>query len=109
MRNRINDDNFLKSLLVCAMCIFGTMAGMLIGNHFLYQQAEKNQAEMMDRMAAYIATATDSEYDKIAQKIRHDFIFFIGTKEPRRLCNFCPTPPENAQPVGAIIQSRHTL
>lgn len=90
MRNRINDDNFLNSLMACVICIMATMIGVAIGNHFLYQQAEKNYAEMMDRMAAYIATATDSEYEKIAQKIRHDFIFFHWDEKAREIVQFLP-------------------
>jgi len=45
------------------------------------QHADRNTQKALATLTAYIATATDGEYAKIAQEIRHDLIFHTDAKQ----------------------------
>ena len=48
---------------------------VLIGNLWANHQAEKDMEELLGTVATYMATATDDEYEEIAQTIRHDLVY----------------------------------
>lgn len=62
---------FIMSLIVVVAC----MLGMTIGSYRAKRWNEQDMKEMIAVIAAYLATATEDEYDEIAETIRHDLVF----------------------------------
>lgn len=63
------------SFLMCAFTAVLCMAGIAIGNIRNNRQYEQDVEETLNMIATYFATATEDEYDEIAQTIRHDLVF----------------------------------
>lgn len=64
--------------------------GILIGNVWRNRQNEKEIEELLGTMATYMATATDDEYEKIAQTIRHDLVYSEYGQDIENLIRYIP-------------------
>ena len=60
-------------LIACVICIL-VSSGNIIGNVWADYRNEKAMEEVTGIIAAYMATATEDEYEQIARTIRHDLV-----------------------------------
>ena len=49
--------------------------GIIAGNIWTNHQNQKDMEEFLGTVVTYMATATDDEYEEIAQTIRHDLVY----------------------------------
>lgn len=49
--------------------------GIMVGNIWTNHRNQKDMQELLGTIATYMATATDDEYEEIAQTIRHDLVY----------------------------------
>ena len=49
--------------------------GVMVGNIWTNHRNQKDMEELLGTIATYMATATDDEYEEIAQTIRHDLVY----------------------------------
>ena len=63
--------NFMTGLLAFTGC----MLIIITSNHLANHQRNKDIEEITGIIATYLATATQDEYDEIAQTIRHDLVY----------------------------------
>ena len=63
---------------------------VLIGNLWANHQAEKDMEELLGTVATYMATATDDEYEEIAQTIRHDLVYSEYGQDVENLIQYVP-------------------
>lgn len=63
---------------------------VLIGNLWANHQAEKDMEELLGTVSTYMATATDDEYEEIAQTIRHDHIYSEYGQDVENLIQYVP-------------------
>lgn len=47
----------------------------MVGNIWTNHRNQKDMEELLGTIATYMATATDDEYEEIAQTIRHDLVY----------------------------------
>ncbi len=79
---------FLACMTSCCICIILFALITLQVNH----KINKNTTDLLNMLAAYLATATDDEYNEIAQQIRHDLILHTDAK---RLAQYIPNTAED--------------
>ena len=60
-------------MIACVICILVSI-GNIIGNVWADYRNEKAMEEVTGIIAAYMATATEDEYEQIARTIRHDLV-----------------------------------
>lgn len=84
------------SFLMCAFTAVLCMAGIAIGNIRNNRQYEQDVEETLNMIATYFATATEDEYDEIAQTIRHDLVF---SEYGRDIFKTGKRPPNNWRSV----------
>ncbi len=70
------------------------MAGIAIGNIRNNRQYEQDVEETLNMIATYFATATEDEYDEIAQTIRHDLVFSEYGRDMKNLIQYIPNTSE---------------
>lgn len=97
------------SFVMCMAVVFLCMLGMIIGNIRNNRQYKRDVEEALSLIVSYFATATDDEYDAIAQTIRHDLVFRMYGKDMENLIQYipntsesCPTCQEN-YPAQAFL------
>lgn len=61
---------FMMCMITVSLCCFVISAS----NYRVSRQNDKDIEEVMNTIGAYMAFATDDEYDEIAKTIRHDLI-----------------------------------
>ena len=83
------------SFLMCAFTAVLCMAGIAIGNIRNNRQYEQDVEETLNMIATYFATATEDEYDEIAQTIRHDLVFSEYGKDMENLIQYIPNTSES--------------
>lgn len=82
------------SCIMCAFTVFICMAGIAIGNIINNRQYERDVEDTLSMIATYFATATEDEYDEIAQTIRHDFVFSEYGRDMENLIQYIPNTSE---------------
>lgn len=80
-------------LIVCVICIL-VFIGNAIGNIWAGYRNEKAMEEVTGIIAAYMATATEDEYEQIARTIRHDLVFSRYGQEIETMLPFIPNTAE---------------
>lgn len=80
---------------MCAFTVLLCMAGILIGNIINNRQYEQDVEYTLDMTATYFATATEDEYDEIAQTIRHDLVFSEYGRDMENLIQNIPNTSKN--------------
>ena len=83
------------SFLMCAFTAVLCMAGIAIGNIRNNRQYEQDVEETLNMIATYFATATEDEYDEIAQTIRHDLVFSEYGRDMENLIQYIPNTSES--------------
>lgn len=97
------------SFLMCAFTAVLCMAGIAIGNIRNNRQYEQDVEETLNMIATYFATATEDEYDEIAQTIRHDLVFSEYGRDMENLIQYIPNTSESCPPARKAIRHRHFL
>lgn len=77
---------FILSISTVSICLF--MTG--ISNMRISNQNNKDMQEMIKIICTYLATATEDEYDDIAQTIRHDLIYCQYGKDIEDIIKYIP-------------------
>ncbi len=70
--DNVNEETYNSCFLACVIVCFLFSCTILGATYISNRQAAKDMNEMSNMIIAYIATATDDEYDQIAEEIRHD-------------------------------------
>ena len=64
--------------------------GIMVGNIWTNHRNQKDMEELLGTIATYMATATDDEYEEIAQTIRHDLVYSQYGQDIENLIRFIP-------------------
>lgn len=83
--------NFMTGLLAFTGC----MLIIITSNHLANHQRNKDIEEITGIIATYLATATEDEYDEIAQTIRHDLVYSKYGQEIENFMKYIPNTAEN--------------
>lgn len=68
-----------------------------INNIQASRQNAEDMADLVNMIATYMATATDSEYEKIAETIRHDLVFSESGNDVETLIQYIPNTAEGCK------------
>lgn len=79
-------DGFMIGAVTFVFLPIGIMAGNIWTNH----RNQKNMEEFLGTIATYMATATDDEYEKIAQAIRYDLVYSQYGQDIENLIRYIP-------------------
>ncbi len=74
---------FVRNIVIqCCMITFviSTLYSSCV-IYFVNKKLERETAQALEMISAYIVSATDSEYNQLAQEIRHDLIYHSSVKE----------------------------
>ncbi len=88
--DNVNEETYNSCFLACVIVCFLFSCTILGATYISNRQAAKDMNEMSNMIIAYIATATDDEYDQIAEEIRHDFIFRKWDERTRQFLQYIP-------------------
>ena len=88
--DNVNEETYNSCFLACVIVCFLFSCIILGATYISNRQAAKDMNEMSNMIIAYIATATDDEYDQIAEEIRHDFIFRKWDERTRLFVQYIP-------------------
>lgn len=64
--------------------------GIIAGNIWTNHQNQKDMEEFLGTVVTYMATATDDEYEEIAQTIRHDLVYSQYGEDVENLIRYIP-------------------
>ena len=64
--------------------------GIIAGNIWTNYQNQKDMEEFLGTIVTYMATATDDEYEEIAQTIRHDLVYSQYGQDVENLIRYIP-------------------
>lgn len=78
--------SFIMCMVTVALCTLGIALSNIRSNH----QYEKDVEDTLNMIATYFATATEDEYDEIAQSIRHDLVFSEYGEDIETLIQYIP-------------------
>lgn len=85
-KRSIMHGNFLVGAALVALVSVGIFAGVAFNNY----RSNKETEELFNFLATYLATATDDEYENIAQEIRHDLVYSEYGQDIDNLIEFVP-------------------
>ncbi len=88
--DNVNEETYNSCFLACVIVCFLFSCTILGATYISNRQAAKDRDTMLNMIIAYIATATDDEYDQIAEEIRHDFIFRKWDERTRQFVQYIP-------------------
>lgn len=77
---------FLKSVII----VFLITMGIIITNVWINHKYQQDTEELLRTIASYMITATDDEYEKIAQTIRHDLVYSQYGQDIEELIRYIP-------------------
>ena len=83
--------SFIMCMLTVAICVLS----IGINNIRSSRQYEQDVEEALSMIATYFATATEDEYDEIAQTIRHDLVFSEYGQDIENLIQYIPNTSED--------------
>ena len=63
---------------------------IMVGNVWTSHQNQKDMEEFLRTVVTYMATATDDEYEEIAQTIRHDLVYSQYGQDIENLIRYIP-------------------
>lgn len=77
---------FIMCMVTVSLCCFMISAS----NYRVSRQNDKDVEEVMNTIGAYMAFATDDEYDEIAKTIRHDLILSKFGQDAEKAIQYIP-------------------
>lgn len=83
--------SFIMCMLTVAICVLSIGINNIRSN----RQYEQDVEEALSMIATYFATATEDEYDEIAQTIRHDLVFSEYGQDIENLIQYIPNTSED--------------
>lgn len=89
-KRSIMEGNFFVGAAIVALVSIGIFAGVAWNNY----KSEKETEEIFNFLATYLATATDDEYEEIAQEIRHDLVYSAYGQDIDNLIEYVPNTSE---------------
>ena len=101
--DNVNEETYNSCFLACVIVCFLFSCIILGATYISNRQAAKDMNEMSNMIIAYIATATDDEYDQIAEEIRHDFVFRKWDERTRQFVQYIPN---RAAPAKGLTNRR---
>lgn len=102
--------SFIMCMLTVAICVLSIGINNIRNN----RQYERDVENTLNAIATYLATATEDEYDEIAQTIRHDLIFSEFNSDIENFIQYIPNTTEScptcweSYPSGAFLVSVNT-
>ena len=78
--------NFIVGAAIVSLACIGIFAGMAWNNY----KSDKETEEIFNFLMTYLATATDDEYEDIAQEIRHDLVYSDYGQDIDNLIEYVP-------------------
>lgn len=82
---------FMIGICVITICFFV----IAFCNIRISRQNKQDTEEVLSTIATYMATATDDEYEKIAQSIRNDLVFSEYGQDIESLINYIPNTADS--------------
>lgn len=78
------------AVLLCALTVLATE--MMYSYHFgkIEKENEKNMELALNRIVAYAASATDDEYEEMAQSLRRDLIYSDFSRDKEHYIEYIP-------------------
>lgn len=73
-------------MITVSLCCFV----ISVSNYRVSRQNDRDVEEVMNTIGAYMAFATDDEYDEIAKTIRHDLILSEFGRDPEKALQYIP-------------------
>ncbi len=82
------------AVLLCALTVMATE--IMYSYHFgkIEKENEKNMELVLSRIAAYAASATDDEYEEMAQSLRRDLIYSDFSRDKENFMEYIPNTAE---------------
>ena len=77
---------FMVGFAAFWLFLIGVVAVKIWTDH----QNQKDMEDLLGTVATYMATATDDEYEKIAQSIRHDLVYSQYGQDIENLIHYIP-------------------
>lgn len=85
-KRSIMSGNFIAGAALVVLVSIGIFAGVAWNNH----RSERETEELFNFLMTYLATATDDEYEDIAQEIRHDLVYSDYGQDIDNLIEYVP-------------------
>ena len=82
---------FIISILTLTVCLFATG----INNIRISHKNNEDVLEIYNMIYSYLATATEDEYDKIAQSIRHDLVISQYRGDMKEFLSYIPNTADS--------------
>ena len=89
-KRSLMEGNFVVCAAVVALVSIGIFAGVAWNNHKIEQETD----ELFGFLATYLATATDDEYEAIAEEIRNDLVYSEYGQDIENLIQYIPNTAE---------------
>lgn len=89
-KRSIMSNNFIVGASIVSLACIGIFAGVAWNNY----RSEKETEELFNFLMTYLATATDDEYEDIAQEIRHDLVYSEYGQDIDNLIEYVPNTSE---------------
>ncbi len=83
--------SFIMCMLTVAICVLSIKLNNIRNN----RQYERDVEDTLNMIATYFATATEDEYNEIAQTIRHDLVFSEYGEDIENLIQYIPNTSGN--------------
>lgn len=79
-----------KKIMISILTIIVFLAATTFSNYRANRESAESLAQVMDAVNTYLATATEDEYEEIAETIRHDLVYSQYNEDIENLIRYIP-------------------
>lgn len=79
-----------KKIMISILTIIVFLAAITFSNYRANRESAESLAQVMDAVNTYLATATEDEYEEIAETIRHDMVYSQYNEDIENLIRYIP-------------------
>lgn len=79
-----------KKIMISILTIIAFLAAVTVSNYRANRESAESLEEIMDTVNTYLATATEDEYEEIAETIRHDLVYSQYNEDIENLIRYIP-------------------
>ncbi len=79
-----------KKIMISILTIIVFLAAITFSNYRANRESAESLAQVMDAVNTYLATATEDEYEEIAETIRHDLVYSQYNEDIENLIRYIP-------------------
>lgn len=79
-----------KKIMISILTIIVFLAAVTVSNYRANRESAESLEEIMDTVNTYLATATEDEYEEIAETIRHDLVYSQYNEDIENLIRYIP-------------------